>query len=193
MSRLAEEKMRVMEAILEDAIIGYLDPGSLGLLEMLNRPARVATLSSCIGRITLVAGRRPWSRREAYIAFKTHDRITVDDIVRVAGRGFRNLWLKATGPILHVKTDSMECAMHMLSQARPYGFKHSGIISVSHEGVVVEFMSAVDVTMPLVIDGSPVATGLEKLVDEVNDAVHGARQLLHEFARQLSSHPGPCG
>ena len=193
MSRLAEEKRQALERIMEDAIIGYLDPGSLGLLELLNKPARVVTLSSCTGRVTLVAGRRPWSRREAYIAFKTHAPGTIEDVERVLSRGFRDLWLKATGPILHVKTDSMDCALHMLSLARPYGFKHSGIISAGDDGIVVEFMSAVDITAPLVVGGVHVVASLGELVELVNEAVHGARQLFHEFARQLSSHPGPCG
>ncbi len=193
MSRLAEEKRQALERIMEDAIIGYLDPGSLGLLELLNKPARVVTLSSCTGRVTLVAGRRPWSRREAYIAFKTHDPVTIEDVERVLSRGFRDLWLKATGPILHVKTDSMDCALHMLSLARPYGFKHSGIISAGDDGVVVEFMSAVDITAPLVVGGVHVVASLGELVELVNEAVRDARQLFYEFARQLSSHPGPCG
>ncbi|MEB3778667.1 MAG: hypothetical protein GSR85_00320 [Desulfurococcales archaeon] len=188
-------KEEAPKALWEDRLIGYLDPGVDELLSRLNSIPLIATTSSCIGRITLIEGEWYWTRGEALIAYKTHDPISVDEIERVAARPFRNLWLKATGPIIHLRTPSIECADHILEVARRSGFKHSGIISLEEDrGYTIELLSAVDITFPLKIDGDLIVGRgeLAKVVEVVNHAVVEARARFKRFVEEISLSPGPC-
>ena len=178
--------------------VGYLDPGIAPILESLNSVPLLATTSSCIGRIALVEGERHWGRDEdARIVYKTHGTLRVEDLYRVAGRGFRDLWLKATGPILHVRTPSLECALHLLSHARRAGFKHSGIISMgSPGGIVVELTAAPQLYAPLIVGGRRLYrldhSSLEALVETANRTVEEGRRRLYHLAESDSRDPGAC-
>lgn len=188
-------KRMVQHMIMEDRTIGYLDPGITWILEELNKIPLIATTSSCIGRITLIAGPRPWSRSEALIAYKTHTRPDRGRITRVASRGFKDLWIKATGPILHARTPSQDCASHVLDTFRPHGFKHSGIISLDpRRGYTVEVMSGVDITAPLRIGGKDMMEPslAEDLAQKLYDYIEEARTGFKNAVRELSASPGPC-
>ncbi len=195
-SRVKDEAMRVT---VTERDVGYLDPGIGGLLDVFNRMGRLATTSSCIGRIALVEGKVHWGRDgESRIVYKTHSHLTPEELVRVLSRGYQNLWLKATGPIMHMRTNSVECARYLLEKAREHGFKHSGIISYDgSSGVVVELMSASQISTPLVVDGVIVVKlgrrHLEALVRRANGAIEEGRRRLSSLASELSTNPGACG
>lgn len=185
------------DVIVGERDVGYLDPGIAGVLETLNSLGKVETTSSCIGRVTIVEGPVHWARDPgSRIVFKTHSKISPPDIIRVIGRGYRNLWLKATGPILHLATSSMECASHILSLARSYGFKHSGILSVKPDRIVVELLSAAQLAVPLRIEGALVVSlteeALETLARVANETVEWGRRRLEGLVSALTSAPGPC-
>ncbi len=185
------------DVIVGERDVGYLDPGIAGVLEALNSLEKVETTSSCIGRITMVEGPVHWARDpESRIVFKTHGTITPHDILRVVGRGYRNLWLKATGPILHLATPSIECATHILSLARGYGFKHSGILSAKPGRIVVELLSASQLAAPLVLEGTVLISlseeSLSSLARVANEAVEWGRRGLEGLVSALTSAPGPC-
>lgn len=116
----------VEEVLLEERLIGYLDPGAEEVLKRINRPPRIATTSSCTGRITLVDGESHWLRDGARIAYKTHNSISRGEVERVLKRGFKNLWLKVTGPILHLRVEGWECAKSLLEAARKTGLSIAG-------------------------------------------------------------------
>ncbi len=185
------------KVIVEERDVGYLDPGIAGVLEALNSLGGVETTSSCIGRVTIVEGRHHWGRDPgSRIVFKTHGRITASDILRVIGRGYRDLWLRATGPILHLATPSPECASHIMMVARGYGFKHSGVISMKPGRLVVELLSAAQLAAPLVTAGTPVVAlsheSLAALAEAANETVAWGRRGLEGLASALTSSPGPC-
>ena len=188
-----------VKSILLERDVGYLDVGIGPILETLNSVKNIATTSSCLGRIAIVEGIVHWGRDEdSRIAYKTHGKITPEAILRVLSRGFSNLWLKATGPILHARTNSLECALHMLSKARENGFKHSGIISHgTPSGTVVELMSASQLSTPLVVNGVVVIRMgreyLEALANKANSTVEEGRRRLKSFVDSLLADPGPCG
>jgi len=194
-TRVREEALRAVE---EERDIGYLDPGISGILERLNALPLVATTSSCIGRIALVEGEWHWERDEgARIVYKTHGTLREEDILTVIARGYKNLWLKATGPILHIRTPTMDCALHILSAARRAGFKHSGIISAgSPGGIVVELIAATQIYAPLILEGRRLVRldreSLAQLVKTANETVQEGRRRLEELARILASEPGAC-
>lgn len=190
-------KESVVREILEDSVIGYLDPGILELLLRLNRLKRLATTSSCTGRITIIEGERHWDRNASRIVYKTHTGISPEIFSRVLKGPFDNLWLKVSGPILHIRTVSIECALHILGKARLHGFKHSGIAYVKPEevgGIVVEVMSSIDVAAPLKIGGTVLVDLGEtaKIVETANRFLAEGKKRLEDLVSDLTSDPGPC-
>jgi tRNA wybutosine-synthesizing protein 3 len=191
-------KESVLKRIIEDSIIGYLDPGILGILVDMNSLQGLATTSSCSGRITLVEGDRHWDRSSSRIVYKAHVRVEPGDLYRVISRPFPSLWLKVSGPIIHVRTESLECALHLLEKARRHGFKHSGIVSIKpgeEGGVVVELMSSIDVAIPVRIRNRELLRGEEAagMADLFNSFLEEGRRRLESLAKDLVSDPGPCG
>jgi len=193
-SRIKEEAQRATGT---ERDIGYLDPGIGGILEEINRIPLVATTSSCLGRIALVEGRWHWERDEgARIVYKTHGALRVEDVLIALSRGYDYLWLKATGPILHLRTPSLDCALHILGLARESGFKHSGIISGSDAGFVVELIAATQLYTPLVLDGRRIVRldweSLSRLVEAANSTVSEGRRRLQALVKAFSDGPGAC-
>lgn len=190
-------KAGLRDILIEERDIGYLDPGIEDVLDRLNSLRGVATLSTCIGRVSIVEAEKPWERGEeaSRVVYKTHGAVGEEDIERILSLGLCNLWLKASGPIMHLRVASLECALHILGYARRSGFKHSGIISVGGErGVVIELMSATQVTMPLRIACKDlVYPGRTGIVAEIaNNTVEEGRRRLSELVSLLASDPGPC-
>ncbi|MEN2999837.1 MAG: hypothetical protein ABDH61_04605 [Acidilobaceae archaeon] len=181
-----EYKRSLLAGLREERLIGYLDPGAESFLELLNRPALVVTTSSCTGRITVVEGEWHWLRENARIVFKTHDPVTREELERAAKRFSERLWVKLTGPILHLRTPSLRCAAKLLSHARSSGFKHSGIISLSSRGHTVELMSGVQLALPLL------GGDLGELAEILNRALLEGRRRLGELTAKVSSDPGAC-
>ena len=177
----------IREVLLEERLVGYLDPGAEEYLLKING-AGVLTSSSCTGRITIVEGRWHWLRDEARVVYKTHKEIGPEVLARVLSRPFDDLWLKVTGPIIHARVPSLECAVKVLEVARSAGFKHSGVLHASpREGYVIELLSAVQITLPLKLDGrflvSPDA--LNELAKMANEALHEGWSRLSRLADSL--------
>lgn len=190
-------KARLRDIIVEERDIGYLDPGIEDIISGLNRLGGIATVSTCIGRVSIVEARRPWERGEeaSRVVYKTHGVFSEEALVRVLSLGLCNLWLKASGPIMHVRVSDVGCALHILKYARSTGFKHSGIISLGGErGVVVELMSAMQIAVPLRLECRDlVYPGREHMLVELADStVKEGRSRLRELVNLLTSDPGPC-
>ncbi|MCE4603762.1 MAG: hypothetical protein F7B20_02210 [Aeropyrum sp.] len=180
-----------IEAILvEERLIGYLDPGAEEVLLKLNKPAKLETTSSCMGRVSIVEGEWHWMRDEARIVYKTHDTLTLDEVERVLSRPFTDLWLKASGPIIHLKSSSIECAHSLIQLARIHGFKHSGIISAQRGGhAVVELMSSLEMSLPLRVRNRDIIReeSLVEVVELANRIVNLGRRRLYSLAEVVSS------
>ncbi len=169
--------------IYEERLIGYLDPGAERYLERFNATPRAWTTSSCLGRITVVEARYHWLRRGARVVYKTHDPITPGELEKVMSRGFQDLWLKVTGPIVHFKVETQSCAFSILRAARASGFKHSGIISGGSE-LTVEVMSSASFQAPLRLGGIDLYRGqaLGLLADLANETLLEGRSRLDRLA-----------
>ncbi len=170
---------KIKDVLRQERIIGYLDPNAENYILALNNENFI-TSSSCIGRITIIEGEWPWERDKSRVVYKTHDHLSIYELANVLSRPFDNLWLKVTGPIIHLKTEKIDCALNLLNIARTSGFKHSGIISYSDNIFTVELMSAVEITQPLKINDTFIfnINSLTNIINKVNDALdEGHRRL----------------
>ncbi|WP_117354751.1 hypothetical protein [Acidilobus sp. 7A] len=188
-------KADVRELLLEERLVGYLDPHAERYLLKINGPY-LTTTSSCTGRITLVEGKWHWLRDSARVVFKTHGKISIYQLAEVLARPYEDLWLKVTGPILHARVRGLDKALKLLSIARDAGFKHSGIMHIeSDETLMVELISAVQVSEPLKANGKWLVepSSLKDLVDLSNRALEeGWRRLarLSELIESIQPSPG---
>lgn len=179
MSRSGSDEIH--KILLEERLIGYLDPCAESYLMKLNGPL-IRTTSSCTGRITIIEGKWHWLRDSARVVFKTHSKISVYQLASVLARPFDNLWLKVTGPIIHARVRGAETVRQLMLVAREAGFKHSGIMYIETDGeeFIVEMLSAVQLSMPLRYQGLWTIRPdlLSTIVDMANSALEdGWRRL----------------
>ncbi|WP_069808095.1 tRNA(Phe) 7-((3-amino-3-carboxypropyl)-4-demethylwyosine(37)-N(4))-methyltransferase [Vulcanisaeta thermophila] len=144
------------------------------------------TTSSCSGRIALAsAPRLSYSKGPGLFKFliKWHRPVTYGE-VQGALRGFDygDVWLLVRAPIIHFMSRDLDGALKILRLAREAGFKHSGIYSVMHDGVVVEVQGEDRFEVPLIINGRPNFTedGFRRVVDVANETLmFGKLRLAH--------------
>jgi len=142
----------VERILLEERMVAYLDPGAEWVIRAFNEPPGLLTTSSCMGRIALIEGEWPWERRSSTrIVYKTHTWLTPERLALELSKPYRDLWLKVTGPILHLRVSTMECGEWILTRAREEGFKHSGAITLEgREGCcVIEIAAPTGFSCPL--------------------------------------------
>jgi len=174
--------------MVEDREIGYLDPGIEEVLEEFFRRPKAYTTSSCSGRVTIVDAPWPWSRDESSIVYRSHSPVSVEEVEGILRqKAVHTLWLIAAGPIIHVETMDMEEAFSILEAARQAGFKHSGILSASGKGFLVELQTGVRMTIPLKT-GEKLLVSPERLpliVEMANRAVAEGRRRLERLKEEL--------
>ncbi len=175
----------------EDLEIGYLDEDLLDiLLEFFKRPESYTT-SSCSGRIVVVDSRMPWERKNATIIFKKHSSISLEEITSLLSQPvLYRLWLVATGPIIHVVTLTAREALRILRIAREAGFKHSGVLSVSRKGYLVELRTGIRLAILLKTSDRIVVDehGLREAVKAVNEALSEGKKRLQRLLEVLRKH-----
>ena len=164
---------------LEDIEIGYVDRDLIDFIKTVFTKNFVFTTSSCSGRITVVDSAYPWLRDESYVIFKKHEPITAKEVLEIIStRPVYRFWLISSGPIIHFAAADIETANRVLKIAREAGFKHSGIISISDSGIVVEVISGTWTSF-LLKDGDRVlVTDLDTVVAIANDVlIEGKKRL----------------
>jgi len=143
-------KEEFLKRLQEDEEIGYLDADIKDILMMFFKRDKSFTISSCSGRIVLVDSPMPWMRNPSSVVFKKHSPVGIEEVKPIInGPVVWRLWLVVTGPIIHVSTLDLNEAMEVLEIAREAGLKHSGILSLSSKGIIVELMSGVRLTILL--------------------------------------------
>lgn len=144
------------------------------------------TTSSCSGRIAIAkAPRLSYSKGSGLFKFvvKWHRPVTyreVVDALRSVDGG--DVWLLVRAPIMHFVARDMEGALAILRMAREAGFKHSGIYSVTRDGVVVEVQGEDRFEVPVMINGELIVPeeGLRRIVDTANETLmFGKFRLAH--------------
>ncbi len=191
-------KEKYLSSLLEERLVSYLDPGAEEILLKINSLRDVVTTSSCIGRITIVEAKFPWERREeSRIVFKSHYQINEFEVALVVSRDLSPLWLKVTGPIIHMRVRSLDCASKILEIARRSGFKHSGIISIDREGpgcCTLEINSPTQMITPLKTSRGVIVRGqdLKIVVKLANEILLEGRRRLKSLVNNLEEARGFC-
>ncbi|WP_252900877.1 tRNA-wybutosine modification methyltransferase TYW3 [Vulcanisaeta sp. JCM 14467] len=86
---------------------------------------------------------------------KWHRPVTYSEVINViSGISEGDAWLLVRAPIMHFVARDLNGALKILRIARDAGFKHSGIYSVTHDGVVVEVQGEDRFEVPIMINGS---------------------------------------
>ncbi len=152
------------QTFVRDIEIGYVDRDIVRfIMDIFEKCRNIFTISSCSGRITLVDAPYPWVRKESTVVFKKHEAVSLDEVLNVLKqRCAYRLWIIASGPIMHFVANSLDVAQRLLNIARSCGFKHSGIISLRRDGIVVEVISGTW-TSTLLKEGDTVLLESDKL------------------------------
>lgn len=187
--RWRKRKEEFYRRLLEDREVGYLDPGMEELLLEFFRVPTLYTTSSCAGRVSVVEGEWPWERDGTSVVLKVHRRVGAEEVKRVLGLPYDNLWLHVTGPIIHVNALDLGSAVRVLDVGRRAGFKHSGLLGCSNRGYVVELISGIQMTVPVKRRGRVlVADGyLEELVELANEMLEQGWGRLRRLRELVSS------
>ncbi len=184
-----KRKEELRERLLSDLHIGYLDRDILDILLMFFKRKGSFTISSCSGRIVVVDAPLPWVRRESTVVFKKHEPVEVSELEDVLRQdAIYVLWLVVTGPIIHVSTASLREAVKVLRIAREAGMKHSGILSLSKKGIVVELKTGVRIAAPLKQKNNLLVSSdkLSELVDIANKALLEGKKRLEKLREVLA-------
>jgi len=184
-----KRKEELRERLLSDLHIGYLDRDILDILLMFFKREEAFTISSCSGRIVVVDAPLPWVRRESTVIFKKHEPVKVGELEDVLRQdAVHVLWLVVTGPIIHVSTASLREAVRVLRIAREAGMKHSGILSLSKKGIVVELKTGVRIAVPLKQKNNLLVSSdkLSELVDIANKALLEGKKKLEKLREALA-------
>jgi tRNA wybutosine-synthesizing protein 3 len=144
------------------------------------------TTSSCSGRIALaMAPRLSYSKGSGLFKFivKWHRPVTYSEVVNALnGIEGSDIWLLVRAPIMHFVARDLHGALTILRMAREAGFKHSGIYSVTRDGVVVEVQGEDRFEVPIVINGKLITPTdeLKRLIDIANETLmFGKFRLAH--------------
>lgn len=184
-----KEKDYMRKRMLEDLDIGYLDPDIYHVLLAIFMREEAFPISSCSGRITIVDAPMPWHRKSSAVIFKKHTVVEEHEVLSVLRNSppINRLWLVATGPIFHISTLTLREALSILRIAREAGMKHSGILSISRRGILVELKTGVRVTI-LLRSRDFVISDLQEAIRATNEALlEGKSRLAKLYDLLLSS------
>ncbi len=183
-----ERKRGFLERIERDKEIGYLDPDIEPLLKVINSRKKCYTTSSCSGRITIIDSVKPWVRGESEVVFKKHSKVVPEELlVYLKATPKYAFWVQATGPILHIITLDLNEAKLILEAGRRSGFKHSGIMSVSSKGFLVELVSGSQVNILLRTREAIVINpeSINTIAEVLNSVIDEARVRIEKLKREL--------
>ncbi|MGC9152493.1 MAG: tRNA(Phe) 7-((3-amino-3-carboxypropyl)-4-demethylwyosine(37)-N(4))-methyltransferase [Vulcanisaeta sp.] len=144
------------------------------------------TTSSCSGRIALAkAPRLSYSKGSGLFKFvvKWHRPVTYGEVMNVLSNiDSGDVWLLVRAPIIHFVARDIHGALMILRMAREAGFKHSGIYSVTHDGVVVEVQGEDRFEVPIIVNGRSLVSmdGMKRIIDIANETLmFGKFRLIH--------------
>ena len=185
-------KEEMLSRLKRDIDVGYLDEDIKDVLLRFFQNEHAFTISSCSGRITLIDGPQPWDRKNSTIVFKKHEPISPEEIRdMLTQKVLHKLWLVVTGPIIHVCTDSLREALRLLRIAREAGMKHSGILSMSKRGIIVELRTGVRLAILLKVSDYVVVDDnkLHIIAKAVNEALLEGKERLNRLRIKLGLKP----
>ncbi|MEM1782798.1 MAG: hypothetical protein QW483_02870, partial [Nanopusillaceae archaeon] len=123
--------------------LNKVDKEILHVINLINSSNDYFTTSSCAGRIVLIKVPNNFKKQKDVFIFKSHQIVKFEDIFNVLKKTyalFDNIWFKQEPFIIHVSCRDLKSAIEILKISSKIGLKHSGIISLKKNRVVVEII-----------------------------------------------------
>lgn len=179
-------KKAFLEKLERDVLQNRVDGDILPLLRLLNSHPSMYTTSSCSGRIMVAEAVRPsYSKGKGFRPVaKWHYPVSAELIEAVVS-DLEYAWLMVRGAILHVVTADLKTAYRLVQLSRETGHKHSGIIAINKNGIVVEILGEERLDIPLKHRWGQ--TSVEAAVDAANKTLVLAKLRLYWLAARLEA------
>ncbi len=157
MTSFHELKARFLRRLFEEARQCRVDYDLLEFLLEANSVDGIFTSSSCSGRVMIVEAEKLYDKRGGFRKVFVWHTIPGMDVflarLRECVSELENVWVLVREPIIHFNTLDLETALKILRIARDAGLKHSGIMSVSRNRVVVEVLADDRLDIPVKLWG----------------------------------------
>ncbi|MEM5820175.1 MAG: hypothetical protein QW678_00790 [Candidatus Aenigmatarchaeota archaeon] len=165
-----ERKKSAIRNLLEAIKNNEVDKPIEKELLKINEYEIVYSTSSCAGRIALLVDKG--NKKDSFFIGKWHEKVNAEEIIKNLKENIKNdlIWFKQEPFIIHLVFPKIKFARDVLKIARDVGFKHSGIISLKKEKIVLEVTGLDRIDFPIVIN-SEFTISLEnfiKIVDLAN-------------------------
>lgn len=185
-----EKKKTAIKKLIEDIKHNKIDKPIEKELLKINEYEIIYSTSSCAGRIILLVDKG--NKKDSYFIGKWHEKVSAEEIIEDLKNNINNelIWFKQEPFIIHLIFPKLKFAMDVLKIARDIGFKHSGIISLKKERIVLEVTGLDKIDFPIVIN-SELTISLEnfvKIVDLANSKLIRNSVLRNKFFEKLSEY-----
>ncbi len=164
---------------------GLVDEPIIYLLNTINLLPQYFTTSSCAGRIILIKSPYSGRKNEARILFKTHYPVRPDDVwEKLNIAAFTDpVYLQLEPFIIHVSAKSVKDASALVELSQRAGIKHSGILIIRDERVVIEMESTERIEAPVTIRGQTIVQReyMNYLIEEANRKLLITRFKMHRL------------
>jgi tRNA wybutosine-synthesizing protein 3 len=136
--------------------IGELDKHIVSLCEKINKNKNYYTLSSCAGRVVLIKNSE--EKTHDLFIFRSHEKISFSElkkeIDKIISSEFKEAVIFKQEPvILHVACKTLEDASNLLKKVQAIGMKHSGIMTIAGNRIVVEIIESSQLALPIIEKG----------------------------------------
>ncbi len=141
---------KYLQRLKRDIDAGMVDTDIADILVALNSIPCIVTTSSCSGRIVVIAAKTPHDKRSSSFVFKSHKKITMDDLERVieglVKDGFREefVWISVQPVILHMYVCGYLNAVSVMRIFESIGFKYACMKPTRHENVFYVHISGTE-------------------------------------------------
>lgn len=185
--KFKERKKHAINKLFEDIKNNIVDLPIRDLLLKLNEYEIIYSTSSCAGRIALLVDKG--NKKDSYFIGKWHEKVSAEEIIKNLKNNINNelIWFKQEPFIIHLVFPELKFARDVLRIARDIGFKHSGIISLKREKIVLEVTGLDRIDFPIVVN-SELTISLEnfiKIVDLANSKLIRNAILRNKFFEKL--------
>jgi len=169
---------------------GKVDKEILHILNLINSLDNYFTTSSCAGRIVLIKTPEDLKKQENVFLFKSHQIVKFEDIWNIILENYKkyeNIWFKQEPFIIHVVCKDLKSANELLKISSKVGLKHSGIISLKKNKIVVEIIGNEKIETIVSKNGRILVNEeyLKELVNEANKKLLRSRVYMGRLYYEL--------
>lgn len=166
-----------------------VDTGITSLLHLINQQDDCYTTSSCAGRIVVLQLPEIGDKQLAQFLGIWHRTVKPDEILSATNHATKGLiWLLAQAPILHMGTNTLEQANHLVKIAISSGFKNSAIKSTAKKFIIE--ISSTERLDALIGNNGKICCESEYLlllVDISNQVIDRSQKKLLQFEKNLQN------